>query len=45
MIWWGLAVSTKLAGGIWFVVGLGVVIVHTRWFREPMTLADPGSYQ
>jgi putrescine importer len=45
MIWLGLAAPAKIAGGIWFVIGLVVLITHTRWFRQPLLLPDPASYE
>jgi amino acid transporter len=32
-IWWGLATPAKLAGGVWFAVGLIYLVVKTRGFR------------
>jgi putrescine importer len=45
VIWWGLAAPAKIAGGIWFVVGLVVLIAHTRGFRQPLVLPDPATYE
>ena len=44
-IWWGLAAPAKIAGGIWFVVGLFVLGIRTRGFRQELTLPDPASYE
>ena len=44
-IWWGLAAPAKIAGGIWFVVGVVVLAVHTRGFRQKLMLPDPASYE
>jgi hypothetical protein len=44
-IWWGLAAPAKIAGGIWFLVGVLVLGMRTRGFREELTLPDPASYE
>jgi putrescine importer len=44
-IWWGLAAPAKIAGGIWFIVGVFVLGVRTRCFREELTLPDPACYE
>jgi putrescine importer len=44
-IWWGLAAPAKIAGGIWFVVGMVVLAVHTRGFRQKLMLPDPANYE
>ncbi|MCX6634488.1 MAG: APC family permease, partial [Acidobacteria bacterium] len=33
VIWWGLATPAKIAGGIWFAVGLVHSAIRTRGFR------------
>jgi len=45
VIWWGLAIPAKTAGGIWLVVGLLVVGARTRWYREPLRMPDPAIYE
>ena len=45
IIWWGLGPPAKIAGGIWFVIGLFVLAGHTRGFRQPLTLPDPANYE
>jgi putrescine importer len=45
VIWLGLGAPAKIAGGIWFVIGLVVLVTHTRGFREPIMLPDPASYE
>jgi len=45
VIWLGLQTPAKIAGGIWFVVGVVVLISHTRGFRQPIVLPDPASYE
>jgi putrescine importer len=44
LIWLGLGAPAKIAGGIWFVVGLVVLATHTRGFRQPIVLPDPANY-
>ena len=44
-IWWGLAAPAKIAGGIWFIVGVFVLAVRTRGFRQELQLPDPASYE
>ena len=44
-IWWGLAAPAKIAGGLWFIVGVFVLLAHTRGFRRPLVLPDPASYE
>jgi putrescine importer len=44
-IWWGLAAPAKIAGGIWFMVGIFVLGVRTRTFRQELTLPDPATYE
>lgn len=45
IIWWGLGPPAKIAGGIWFIIGLFVLAGHTRGFRQPLTLPDPANYE
>jgi amino acid transporter len=45
VIWWGLGIPAKIAGCIWFVVGLLVLATHTNGFREPVMLPDPAAYE
>ena len=44
VIWLGLGAPAKIAGGIWFVVGLFVLAIHTRAFRQQIVLPDPATY-
>lgn len=44
-IWWGLAAPAKIAGGIWFVIGLVILGVRTRGFRQELRLPDPATYE
>lgn len=32
-IWWGLARPAKIAGGLWFAVGLAYLLYQTRGFQ------------
>jgi putrescine importer len=45
IIWLGLGTPAKIAGAIWFAIGLVVVASHTRGFREPVVLPDPANYE
>lgn len=45
VIWLGLGSPAKIAGGLWFVLGLFVLAAHTRLFRENIALPDPASYE
>ena len=45
VIWLGLGSSAKIVGTIWLVLGLFVLATHTRWFREPMIMSDPSTYE
>jgi putrescine importer len=44
VIWLGLGAPAKIAGGIWFVIGLFVLAKHTRGFRQRLELPDPAGY-
>ena len=44
-IWWGLAAPAKIAGGIWFIIGLVVLAVRTQGFRQKLVLPDPATYE
>lgn len=45
VIWVGLGTPAKIAGGLWFVLGVFVLAWHTNRFREPLALPDPASYE
>jgi amino acid transporter len=45
VIWIGLGNPAKIAGSIWLLVGLVVLATHTRWFREPLIMSDPSTYE
>ena len=40
MIWLGLAAPAKIAGGIWFVIGLTHSAIRTRGFRNRPSMID-----
>jgi putrescine importer len=40
MIWWGLAAPAKIAGSIWFAVGLTHSAIRTRGFRRRPVMLD-----
>ena len=40
MIWWGLAIPAKIAGGIWFAVGLMHTAIRTRGFQTRPAMID-----
>lgn len=40
MIWWGLAAPAKIAGSIWFAVGLIHSAIRTRGFRTRPVMID-----
>ncbi len=40
MIWWGLAMPAKIAGGIWFAIGLTHCVIRTRGFRTRPAMID-----
>jgi amino acid transporter len=40
MIWWGLAAPAKIAGGIWFAVGLMHATIRTRGFQTRPAMID-----
>ena len=45
VIWVGLKTPAKIAGSVWLLIGVLVLGNHTRWFREPIVLSDPTSYE
>ena len=46
VIWWGLAAPAKIAGGIWFVVGLFVLAcTHARFPAGDCLMPDPAGYE
>jgi amino acid transporter len=44
VIWLGLGTPAKVAGGVWFVIGLIALAMHTRMFRDAIVLPDPANY-
>jgi putrescine importer len=45
VIWLGLGTPAKTAGSLWLVVGLFVLARQTRWFRRPVVMSDPSTYE
>ena len=45
LIWIDLGSPAKFAGGVWFVLGVIALAVHTRLFRLPVTVHDPSQYE
>jgi putrescine importer len=45
IIWIGLSNPAKIAGSVWLCVGLAVVALRTRGFREPMALTSLAGYE
>jgi len=45
IIWLALGTPAKVAGGIWFVIGLFVLAAHTQGFRQAIVLPDPANYE
>lgn len=45
VIWLGLGAPAKIAGGVWFVIGLVVLAMHTNLFRRDLALPDPAVYE
>ena len=44
-IWWGLGSPAKIAGGIWFVIGVVILALRTGGFRKKLELPDPVLYE
>jgi putrescine importer len=40
-IWWGLGSPAKIAGGIWFVIGVAILALRTSGFTKKLELPDP----
>jgi amino acid transporter len=40
-IWWGLGSPAKIAGAIWFVIGVAILALRTSGFRKNLELPDP----
>ncbi|PYT32810.1 MAG: APC family permease [Acidobacteria bacterium] len=45
IIWLGLGAPAKIAGGIWFAIGVVVLAAHTRGFRQRIVSPDPANYE
>jgi putrescine importer len=44
-IWLGLGTPAKIAGGLWFFIGLFVLARQTAWFQRPVVMSDPSTYE
>jgi putrescine importer len=45
VIWIGLGRAAKVAGCVWLVVGFFVLARQTAWFRRPVVMSDPSTYE
>jgi amino acid transporter len=45
VIWLGLGNPAKIVGTIWLAVGFFVLATRTRWFRKPIIMSDPSTYE
>jgi putrescine importer len=45
VIWLGLGNPAKIAGSLWLLVGFFVLATQTGWFRRPVVMSDPSSYE
>jgi putrescine importer len=45
VIWVGLGNSAKIAGCVWLSVGFFVLATRTGWFKSPIVMSDPSSYE
>jgi hypothetical protein len=45
VIWVGLGKPAQIAGSVWLVIGFFVLANHTAWFRKPMVMSDPSTYE
>ena len=45
IIWLGLGNLAKIAGCIWLAVGFIVLATQTGWFRRPVVMSDPSTYE
>ncbi len=45
VIWLGLGNPAKIAGSLWLLVGFFVLATQTGWFKRPVVLSDPSSYE
>jgi len=41
----GLGAPAKIAGGIWFIIGVVVLAAHTKGFQKPIAMPDPAHYE
>jgi putrescine importer len=40
LIWWNLNSLAKIAGGIWFAIGVGYIVIKTKGFRSEPVMMD-----
>lgn len=45
VIWLGLGNLAKIAGCAWLAVGFFVLATQTGWFRRPVVMSDPSTYE
>ncbi len=45
VIWLGLGNPAKIAGSLWLLVGFFVLATQTGWFKRPVVMSDPSSYE
>jgi putrescine importer len=45
VIWLGLGNPAKIAGSLWLVVGFFVLATQTGWFKRPIVMSDPSTYE
>ena len=45
VIWLGLGNLAKIAGCVWLALGFFVLATQTGWFRRPVVMSDPTTYE
>ncbi|HTZ57440.1 MAG TPA: APC family permease [Acidobacteriaceae bacterium] len=45
VIWIGLGTPAKIAGSLWLFIGFFVLARQTAWFRRPVVMSDPSTYE
>lgn len=45
IIWLDLGKPAKLAGCVWLALGFFVLANRTKWFRKPLIMSDPSTYE
>lgn len=45
LIWIGLSWPAKIAGATWLIVGVAVLAIHTKHFRQPLVMTDPAAFE